>query len=65
MKKNTASLVLAIIGAILGLIGGIMWAACGKREGADSEIRKKRGARRGETPPPLFFFRANTDLTGN
>lgn len=28
MKKNTASLVLAIIGAICGLIGGIMWATC-------------------------------------
>lgn len=28
MKKNTASLVLAIIGAVFGLIGGILWAAC-------------------------------------
>ena len=28
MKKNTASLVLAIIGAVCGLIGAIMWAAC-------------------------------------
>lgn len=28
MKKNIASLVLAIIGAIFGLIGGILWAAC-------------------------------------
>lgn len=28
MKKNTASLVLAIIGAICGIIGAIMWTAC-------------------------------------
>lgn len=28
MKKNTAALVLAIIGAIFGLIGGIVWTAC-------------------------------------
>ncbi len=28
MKKNTAAFVLALIGAILGLIGGILWTAC-------------------------------------
>lgn len=28
MKKNTASLVLAIFGAIFGIIGGLMWTAC-------------------------------------
>lgn len=28
MKKNTAALVLAIIGAICGIIGAIMWTAC-------------------------------------
>ncbi|MDE7158157.1 MAG: hypothetical protein K2N74_01135 [Clostridiales bacterium] len=28
MKKNTAALVLAILGSIAGLIGGIMWATC-------------------------------------
>lgn len=28
MKKNTAALVLAILGAISGLIGGILWTAC-------------------------------------
>lgn len=28
MKKNTAALVLAIIGAVFGLIGGILWTAC-------------------------------------
>ncbi len=28
MKKNTASLVLAIIGAIFGIIGAVMWTAC-------------------------------------
>lgn len=28
MKKNTASLVLAIIGAVFGMIGGLMWTAC-------------------------------------
>lgn len=28
MKKNTAALVLAIIGTVFGIIGAIMWAAC-------------------------------------
>lgn len=28
MKKNTAGFVLALIGAIFGLIGGILWTAC-------------------------------------
>lgn len=28
MKKNTVSLVLAIIGAIFGIVGAIMWTAC-------------------------------------
>lgn len=28
MKKNTAALVFSILGAIFGLIGGILWAAC-------------------------------------
>ena len=28
MKKNVAALVLAIIGAVFGLIGGILWSAC-------------------------------------
>lgn len=28
MKKNTAALVFGILGAIFGLIGGILWAAC-------------------------------------
>lgn len=28
MKKNTATFVLALIGAIFGLIGGILWTAC-------------------------------------
>lgn len=30
MKKNTAALVLSILSAIFGLIGGIMWAACAR-----------------------------------
>lgn len=28
MKKNTAAFVLALIGSIFGLIGGILWTAC-------------------------------------
>lgn len=28
MKKNVAALVLAIFGAVFGLIGGILWSAC-------------------------------------
>ncbi len=28
MKKNTAALVFSILGAIFGVIGAIMWAAC-------------------------------------
>lgn len=28
MKKNTAALVLSILGAIFGVIGGILWATC-------------------------------------
>ncbi len=28
MKKNTAALVLSILGAIFAVIGGILWAAC-------------------------------------
>lgn len=27
-KKNTASLVLAIIGSVFGIIGAVMWSAC-------------------------------------
>lgn len=34
MNKNTGSLVCAIIGAVFGLIGGILWAACADAVGS-------------------------------